>query len=224
MVTNLFDMTNILKKEAGSGRNAVKTKAHILEQATHVFAASGFKGTSLSQIVAATGFNKRMIYHYFDDKQGLYRAIFLHQWGELKEWFDKAFQRQMRKEQEISAKELLVEAVSVYFDFMAGHQEFVRLMMWEGLEGGEISRSIWRDIRGPLYVQMEFLIKQSQEEGILDKQLDPAHFIMSFMGAISFYFAYAASLIDILGEDPLKPEALAKRKVQLVRLIEAICH
>jgi TetR/AcrR family transcriptional regulator len=215
-------MTKEKTDTRGSSRNAAKTKAHILAKATQLFAVKGYEGTSLSDIVQATEVNKRMIYHYFGDKRGLYRAIFLHQWGELKEWFDKAFAKRMETTKPMSGRELLAEAVAVYFDFMVHHQEFMRLMMWEGLEGGEISRSLWKDIRGPLYVQMEFLIKAAQDEGVLDKQLDPAHFVVSFMGAISFYFAYAPSIGDMIGQEPLTANALEKRKQQLLYLLENV--
>jgi hypothetical protein len=36
------------------------------------------------------------------------------------------------------------------------------------------------------------------------------------MGEISFYFAYANSLQDIFGKDPLSPTALAERKAQVM--------
>ncbi len=203
-------------------RNPEQTRAHILAQSTGLFAAKGFEGTTISEIVAATGFNKRMIYHYYGDKKGLYRAIFVHEWAQLKESFDRAFQQRIEEasEKPVDSRELVQDALSIFFDFIASNQNFVRLMMWEGLEGGEISRSIWKEVRGPLYIQMEFLIKQAQSEGSLDSQLDPAHLVISFMGAISFYFAYASTMEDILGEDALTPQALKKRKSQLLRLME----
>lgn len=203
-------------------RDAAKTRARILLQSTKLFAKKGFAGTSISDIVKATGNNKRMVYHYFGDKKGLYRAVFLQQWEELKEWFDRAFQKRIEAagQRPIDTREAVSEALSIYFDFIASHQDFVRLMMWEGLEGGEISRSIWKEIRRPLYVQMTFLITQAQEEGKLDPNLDPAHLVVTFLGAISFYFGYAASLGDMFGEDPLTPQALAKRKDQLLRVLK----
>ncbi len=205
-------------------RNPKETRARIREQATLLFAAQGYEGTSLSDIVAATGTNKRMVYHYFGDKKGLYRAIFVHEWTELKNWFDEAFKKRLdlAGEQPLDTRELLSEAIAVYIDFMIAHQYFMRLMMWEGLEGGEISRSIWTDIRGPLFVQMEFLIKQAQHENLLDDTLDPAHFIISLLGASSFYFAYSSSIGDMIGADPLSAAALSKRKQQMTHLLENI--
>ena len=165
-----------------------------------------------------------MVYHYFGDKKGLYRAVFLYQWSELKEWFDRALKKRMEESgtAPIDSRQLMKEALGTFFDFMASHQNFVRLMMWEGLEGGEVSRSLWTDVRGPIYVQIEFLVKQAQREGLIDKNVDPAHLIVSFLGVISFYFAYAPTLIDILHKDPFDSEALAERKGQVLRLLESL--
>jgi TetR/AcrR family transcriptional regulator len=205
-------------------RNPTETRTRILKEATKLFAVSGFAGNPISEIIRAAKVNKRMIYHYFGDKKGLYRAVFLQQWGELKEWFDRAFRRRLEESggRPPNSRELMSEALGIFFDFMASHRDFVRLMMWEGLEGGEVSRSLWADVRGPLYVQIEFLAKQAQEEGFLDRNLDPAHLIVSFLGVISFYFAYAPTLFDILHKDPFDPAALAERKRQVLKLLEGL--
>ena len=57
---------------------------------------------------------------------------------------------------------------------------------------------------------------------MIDKNVDPAHLIVSFLGVISFYFAYAPTLIDILHKDPFDSEALAERKGQVLRLLESL--
>lgn len=203
-------------------RNAKRTRARILTMASELFAEKGFEGTAVSEITRASGVTKRMLYHYFSDKKGLYRAVFVHEWGELKEWYDKALKKRMEDPSSVETKELLAESVSIFFDFLARRPQFVRLMMWEGLEGGEISRSIWKDVRGPLYVQMELLIRQAQEEGLLDINLDAAHLVVSFLGVISFYFAYAPTLEDMIHEEPFAEEALANRKFQIMRMLESL--
>lgn len=208
-------------KKQKKRRDAIETRARILREATRIFAVHGFEGSPISGIVKASKVNKRMVYHYFGDKAGLYREIFLEQWGELKAWFDKALEKQ-GGDPSTNGEKLLSEALGIFFDFMASHQDFVRLTMWEGLEGGWVSRSIWKDVRGPIYFQMEVLIKYAQEAGLLDKEMDAGHLIVSFLGAISFYFAYAPTLIDILHKDPFDPEALAERKEQVARLLKSL--
>lgn len=198
-------------------RDPVRTRSKILREATRLFARSGYDGTSTHDIVRATGFNKRMIYHYFGDKKGLYRAVFLRQWAELKEWLDEAPRRRPP-----GTREMLLESLEILFDFFAGHQTFVRLLLWEGLEGGAISRSIWKEVRGPLFVQFETLLREAQREKILDDRLDPTHLIIDFLGTISYYFAYAPSIQDMLGKPALSSSALEERKREVVRLLECL--
>lgn len=213
-------------RPAKQTRNAEVTRARILDKATEVFAASGFDGASIGDIVKASRVNKRMIYHYFGDKEGLYRAIFRHQWGELKDWFDRELTRRLESGTPWpkDAASILMEAVSISSDFMASHQLFIRLMMWEGLEGGQISRSIWTDVRGPLYAQVEFLIRQAQQEGSLDQAINPAHLVISFLGAVGFYFAYAPTLADMLHQEPFAPRVLEERKAELKRLLGGLLN
>jgi len=201
-------------------RNPEKTRERILKAATKLFTRSGYEGTSLREIVTETGINKRMIYHYFGDKRGLYQAIFVREWSELKTWLDKAMQVNLESTGNI--RDLLVKFVDVFFDFLAEHQHFTRLMMWDGLEGGEISRSTWKEIRGPLFIQTEFLIQEAQKEGLLNKKFHPGHLIISLLATTTYYFAYASSLGDMLRTDPLAPATLRERKKQTKLLLESV--
>ena len=201
-------------------RNPEKTRERILKAATKLFTRSGYEGTSLREIVTETGINKRMIYHYFGDKRGLYQAIFVREWSELKTWLDKAMQVNLESTGNI--RDLLVKFVDVFFDFLAEHQHFTRLMMWDGLEGGEISRSTWKEIRGPLFIQTEFLIQEAQKEGLLNKKFHPGHLIISLLATTTYYFAYASSLGDMLRTDPLAPATLRERKKQTKFLLESV--
>jgi AcrR family transcriptional regulator len=56
------------------GRDAEATRRRILAAATAEFAAAGFSGARVDRIAAAAASNVRMIYAYFGDKDGLFRA------------------------------------------------------------------------------------------------------------------------------------------------------
>ncbi len=200
-------------------RDPEKTRANILACATKCFARSGFKGTSLTEILQKAKVNKRMVYHYFGSKEDLYRAVHISEWQALQQWFGKALSGSSQgRAFDLKSPELLLEAVSIFQEFTAQNQLFLRLLMWDGLEGGKISRSIWQDIRGPIYRQIEQLVIAAQDQGVLSKNLKADHLIVSFMGAIWFYFAYAHTLEDIFQQDPLGPEAIAERNEQILAL------
>lgn len=200
-------------------RDPQKTRQTILKCATRAFARSGYEGASLSDILTKAKVNKRMVYHYYGNKQGLYRAVHIHQWQNLAEWFAQ----ELTPEAALSAGEplseaVLMRAIEIFHDFASTHQVFVRLLLWDALEGGKVSRSIWKDIRGPLYWQMEALVKEAQSKGVMPADLEASHFVMSFMGAILFYFANADSLVDVFQKEPLSEGALEERKRQILLL------
>ena len=215
-----------LKSKAAKGKEAplqkrdpVKTRENILSWATKAFAKTGFLGTSLSEILEKAKVNKRMIYHYFNNKEGLYRAVHIQQWQALEAWFAvRLSQSSQGGAFPLNNEALLDEALTIFHEFIAHNQTFVRLLMWDGLEGGVVSRSIWNDIRGPIYYRMEALIQMAQGAGLMSPELKPSHLIVTFMGAISFYFAYANSLEDIFHKPPLSPEMLAERKDQVMKV------
>lgn len=204
-------------------RNPVKTKANILKHATLAFAKAGYHGTALDDILAKAKVNKRMVYHYFGNKLGLYREVHLEGWKELQAWFAKELvSSPVFSNPNMQGSALLREALKIFYDFMAGHQIFVRLLVWDGLEGGKISRSLWKDIRGPIYYQIEQLVMASQLEGALWADLKPDHLIITFMGAVSFYFSHAQTMIDIFHKNPLSEEAVRERRQQLMATFEKL--
>ena len=204
-------------------REPAKTRETILHCAALAFAKAGFFGTSLSEILEQAGVNKRMIYHYYGSKEGLYRAVHIQQWQGLETWFaERLSQSSQGGAFQLESEALLKEALTIFHEFIARNQIFVRLLMWDGLEGGVVSRSIWRDIRGPLYERMELLVLAAQAHHLLSKDFKAGHLIVSFMGAISFYFAYANSLEDIFHKPALGPELLEERKEQVWLLFQKV--
>src|SRR2546428_666602 len=58
-----------------SSRDPERTRQRILRAARREFVAKGFAGARVDAIARAASVNKRMLYHYFGDKEALFRAI-----------------------------------------------------------------------------------------------------------------------------------------------------
>ena len=56
-------------------RDPDRTRRRILDAALKVFAECGFAGARVNEIAHRAATNKRMLYHYFGDKEGLFRAV-----------------------------------------------------------------------------------------------------------------------------------------------------
>ncbi|HEV8573630.1 MAG TPA: helix-turn-helix domain-containing protein [Dehalococcoidia bacterium] len=66
-------------------RRAELTRRDLLDAARQVFAARGFADASMEEIAERAGVSRGPLYHYFDDKQDLFRAIFIEIERELAE-------------------------------------------------------------------------------------------------------------------------------------------
>ena len=63
------------RRRPAGGRDPARTRATILPPPTEEFTAKGLKGARVDAIARRSGANKRMIYHYFGNKEGLYLAV-----------------------------------------------------------------------------------------------------------------------------------------------------
>src|SRR4051812_42749415 len=56
-------------------RDAVRTRARIVDAARQEFSSRGFAGGRISDIARRAGINTSLIFYYFQNKAGLYRAV-----------------------------------------------------------------------------------------------------------------------------------------------------
>src|SRR5664280_744342 len=68
-------------------RDQEATRAAILKAAEEAFALHGFAGARIEAIAAASGYNNGLIFRYFEDKLGLYRAVVLRVKNQSEGWF-----------------------------------------------------------------------------------------------------------------------------------------
>lgn len=68
---------NLLPRTTRSPRNPEATKRQILDAAEIEFAQHGLHGTRVDPIAKRAGVAPRMIYYYFENKEGLYQAVLM---------------------------------------------------------------------------------------------------------------------------------------------------
>lgn len=80
-----------------------RTKKYIIEQSSTVFNKNGYKSTSISNIMTATGLKKGGIYNHFENKDALAKASFTHSFNTLKEIYKKAVTSKETAEEQFNA-------------------------------------------------------------------------------------------------------------------------
>ncbi len=111
-------------------QNPEAVKADILAVAREEFAEHGLSGARIQKIVERTKSSKRMVFYYFGDKEGLYRAV-----------LEDAYRSVRRQEGELDLdglppEEALLRLVEFTFDHHRANPEFIRLVAIENIHRG----------------------------------------------------------------------------------------
>src|SRR5271154_5010195 len=110
-------MAKSVKTDGSATRNPGRTCERILSAALHEFAAKGFAGARVDAIARRAGINKRMLYHYFGDKEALFRAVLRKKISE-RQALDQALTGNME------------ENVPFWFASACQDMDWVRLLEW----------------------------------------------------------------------------------------------
>lgn len=159
-----------------ASRNPQQSQERILEAALKEFAAKGFAGARVDVIARRARINKRMLYHYFDDKEGLFRAVLRRKIAERSAWL-------------ASASEDPAERLPAWFQLACRDPEWVRLIEWEALQWGE-AEVIDEPRRQEGFAKALDRIRQMQARGLIDPQFDPGQTLLSMMALTAYPLAF----------------------------------
>ncbi len=110
-----------------TGRNADVAKADLIQSARQEFAEKGFALAGIEAIAEPTGLNKKMIYHYFGSKEGLYIAVLEEAYVGIREMEESLGLDQLTP---LDAIQKLVEAT---WDYYVANPAFLALVNQENL-------------------------------------------------------------------------------------------
>ncbi|HUJ30590.1 MAG TPA: CerR family C-terminal domain-containing protein [Candidatus Acidoferrum sp.] len=190
------------------GRKKVEAPAtarRILAAAEEHFAAQGMAGARTDEIAATAQANKAMLYYYFGNKRRLHRAV-------LENLF-----RQLRNgvyappEKRGAAQERLRTFVLGYFDFLATHPNYPRLVQREAMEKTRNFDWIVRQYLRPLHTRLVRIIEAGVASGEF-RRVNAHQAAFSILGMITSYFAAAPILSEVAGHNLLTPMAIEERK------------
>jgi AcrR family transcriptional regulator len=183
-------------------------RGRLLTEAVRLFAARGFDGVSVDEIVAAAGVNKRMVYHYFGSKEGIYRAALTHVFADLGKLETGVIDSYAGQSDPVGGMRSLV---SLYFSFLEGHPEFVRMLLWENLGEGRHLAEIENGLnKSPVLGHVEALLKEGEAAGVFRKGLDPRLVLTSLIGLSLIHFSNRFTLSRSVGLHFEKPSILRR--------------
>ena len=200
----------------GRAHDAEGAREAILNAAEEVFAEHGFDGARIDAIAKASGYNKSLIFQYFDDKLGLYNEMIRRTDRETNELQAAILLRLAADEDTFTVDQfrpLLREFMKAYFDYLVQHPRVMRIFMWELAEGWQTYSKIAseRDLQD--VEQFKPFLERAVQSGLFHSRFEPmqqvllAEFIVpSFLAILPLY------RILLPEKDTASPAALAQAR------------
>jgi len=204
-----------LRRANGNVRDPERTRAVILAAATAEITAKGLGGARVDEIADRAGVNKRMIYHYFGDKDGLYLAVLEAAYAEIR---SEEIKLDLGKRDPVEGmRELLQFTWNYYRD----HPEFLSLLATENLHKAAYlkrSKKI-RELHSPLVGMIDDLLQRGAKAKVFRKDVDPVELYISIAALGFFYLSNRHTLSTIFGRDLTAPENIKARGQHLAAVV-----
>jgi AcrR family transcriptional regulator len=196
-------------------RQPAATYRSILDAATAEFAAKGLEGARTDEIAARAGVNKRMLYHYFGNKEALWLAV-------LEATYDAIRAEERRLDVEhLPPAEGMRRLVEFSINYDRDHPEFLALLNNENLhKAAHLRRSKRvRELHSSLLRVIADLLDRGVREGVFRSAVDPAELYMTIAGLGFFYFSNTHTLSTIFDRELGSPRACRRHLEHAVEVV-----
>ena len=188
-------------------RDPGRTRGRILGAALEEFARYGLGGARVDRIAERAGANKRMLYYYFGDKDGLFLAALEDRYAHI-----RSAERSLELEH-LDPREALKRLVEFTWKYFLKHPEFMTLLNSENLHKGRHVKNSKRvrDMHSTLVETLRTVLRKGEAQGLFRKGVDPVQLYISIAGEGYFYLSNRYTLSQIFGRDLMGARALASR-------------
>lgn len=200
-------------KNARPVRDAEATQAVILAAAEEEFAQHGFTSARTEAIAAKTGVSKSMMYYYFKDKEGLYRAV-------LKQSHADLLKTVQQLELEHLSPEVALEIfLRALLDCVSRNPKLPTIMFHEAVQNKgkfyKSSSSVGID------TALVEILQQGVATGVF-RPLNPFQSAINIMGTCLFYFIGAGNIEKFIqGKRLFSKELLEEHSQEAITFILA---
>ena len=196
-------------------RNAGRTKAEILRAARDEFCEQGFNGARVDSIAARAKANKRLLYHYYGNKEALYEAVLLDAYQEIRQG-----ERELSLDQHPPV-EAMDRLVRFTFRHFLANPWVPRLLAVENLQNARFLKRI-KDIpalHSPLVAELREIVARGHKAGVFRADVDPMQLYISIAGLGYFYVSNMKTLSVIFGRDLSHFALIQEREAQAVQMV-----
>jgi AcrR family transcriptional regulator len=175
----------LAQARAGRKNDPDSTKENILEVATEEFVHSGFSGARVDTIAEKTKTSKRMLYYYFDSKEGLYLAVLERAYAKI-----RALENRLQL-QDFEPEEAMRRLIEATFDHDDANPDFVQLVSIENIHRAEHLKnsSIFQRTTSGVIGIIAGILARGEASGVFTRKVDPVDLHQMISAACFFRVA-----------------------------------
>jgi AcrR family transcriptional regulator len=198
-----------------NGRRPERTRLSILSSATEEFARYGLGGARVDRIARRAGANKRMLYYYFGDKDGLFLASLEDRYAHI-----RSAERELALEH-LDPREAVKRLVQFTWNYFLEHPEFMTLLNSENLhQGRHVKKSaVAAQLHAPLLEMIGRLLERGARAGAFRRDVDPMQLYITIASLGYFYLSNRHTLSAIFGRDLLAARSRAARLAHMTDVV-----
>jgi len=202
-------------RRATAARDPEQTRARILAAAKVEFARVGLGGARVDRIASLAGANKRMLYYYFDSKDGLFRAVLEATYEHIRE-SEKALHLD-----EIEPAEAIRRLVAFTWNYYLDHPEFLSLLNSANLHRAEhLKQSAKvRRMHSPFVAMIGQILERGRKARVFRDGVDAVQLYISIAALAYFYLANNHTLSAIFGRDLKAKKARDERLAHMTEFV-----
>jgi AcrR family transcriptional regulator len=188
-------------------RDAEATKARILDAAKKEFAKNGLGGARVDVIAEKARANKRMIYHYFESKEGLFQTVLENAYVDI-----RTAELKLNLDH-LEPREALERLVRFTWEYYQKNPEFITLVNSENLHRAKhLKKSEVIKVYSRKFVSMvTTILERGVSTGVFRQGIDPVQLNIT-IAAIGYYYLTNRFTGSIVFErDLMAKEALEER-------------
>jgi AcrR family transcriptional regulator len=182
-------------------RKRGSTREKIFRAAAAEFLRHGFEGARVERIVDRAGVNKRMLYHYFGSKEGLYRELLTRNLTDL-------------HEHDSATPQTLGDSFAYWQELMLRNPEWVRASILEALSSSRTH--IAHREREAFWQHAVEELRAAQKAGAITSALDAASLQLALVAIVMFPLLLPQFTRFITGTAPTDAQ-FAKRQIAFLR-------
>lgn len=204
-------------KPAERKRDPERTRASILAAAIHEFSLRGYEGARVDAITKRAKVNKRMLYHYFGGKDGLYLAVLEGRYEAIRS-AEGALDLTHR-----DPIEGMANLIHFTWSYFLDHPEFLSILATENQHKARFLKQSERivQLNSPLIDALRLVLTHGVEQKVFRTGVDPVQLYISIAALGFFYLSNRWTLSTIFRRDLLSEAELSSWREHITSMVLA---